>query len=134
MFKNTLPYRLYWVLFPIEDLRLTVETVKRILTKEKIDRQLSGQSPTSVPFMKESDTYISSSSRKAVSFNMSERTDDKIDKLTSLVNKMNVKMNRHDAQFKLQIYQRKKGDRTDVITFKMTTGQGNRLLSRDSNT
>ena len=28
--KNTLPTGLYWVLFPIEDLTHTVETVKRI--------------------------------------------------------------------------------------------------------
>ena len=39
IFKNTLPTRLYWVLFPIEDLRQAVETTKRTLTKEKIDRQ-----------------------------------------------------------------------------------------------
>ena len=37
VFKNTLPMRLYWVLFPIEDLRLAAETGKRILPKEKID-------------------------------------------------------------------------------------------------
>ena len=36
VFKNILPTRLYRVLFPIEDLRLAVETAKRILTKEKI--------------------------------------------------------------------------------------------------
>ena len=41
VFKNTLPMRLYLVLFPIDDLRLAVETAKRILTKEKIDRQFS---------------------------------------------------------------------------------------------
>ena len=41
VFKNTLPNRLYWVLFPIDDLRLAVEVAKRILTKQKIDRQLS---------------------------------------------------------------------------------------------
>ena len=34
VFKNTLPNRVYWVLFPIEDLKLAVKTVKRILTKE----------------------------------------------------------------------------------------------------
>ena len=50
IFKNTLPIRLYWVHFPIEDLRLAVETAKRILTKEKIDRQLVGQS-SSASFM-----------------------------------------------------------------------------------
>ena len=36
VFKNTLPIKLYWILFPIEDLRQAVETAKRILTKEKI--------------------------------------------------------------------------------------------------
>ena len=50
VFKNTLPKRLYWVLFPIEDLRQALETAIRILTKEKIDRQLVGQS-SSTPFM-----------------------------------------------------------------------------------
>ena len=50
VFKNTLPTRLYWVLFPIEDLRQVVETAKRILTKQKIDRQLTGQS-SSTPFI-----------------------------------------------------------------------------------
>ena len=45
VFKSALPTKLQWVLFPIEDLRQTVETVKQILTKEKIDRQLAGQFP-----------------------------------------------------------------------------------------
>ena len=42
VFKNILSTKLYWILFPIDDLRQAVETAKRILTKEKIDRQLSG--------------------------------------------------------------------------------------------
>ena len=42
--------KLYWILFPIEDLRQTVETAKRILTKEKLDKQLTGQS-SAIPFM-----------------------------------------------------------------------------------
>ena len=33
VFKNTLPTKLYWILFPIEDLRQAVDTAKRILTK-----------------------------------------------------------------------------------------------------
>ena len=37
VFKNTLPMRLYWVPFPVEDLKLAQETAKQILTKEKID-------------------------------------------------------------------------------------------------
>ena len=50
VFKNTLPTKLYWILFPIEDLRQAVDTAKRILTKEKLDKQLTGQTSTS-PFM-----------------------------------------------------------------------------------
>ena len=38
VFKNTLPMKLYWILFPIEDLRQAVDTAKRILTKEKLDK------------------------------------------------------------------------------------------------
>ena len=37
VFKNTLLTKLYWVLFPIDNLRLVVETAKRMLTKEKIN-------------------------------------------------------------------------------------------------
>ena len=56
VFKNTIPTKLYWILFPIEDLRQVVETDKRILTKEKLDRQLTGQS-SSTPFMSISDGH-----------------------------------------------------------------------------
>ena len=41
----------------IEELRQAVETAKRILTKEKIDRQLAGQS-SSTPFMSMKDGYV----------------------------------------------------------------------------
>ena len=66
VFKNTLPTKLYWVLFPIMDLRQVVETVKRILIKEKIDRQLAGQT-SSHPFMSIRDGY-----NKRVTFNATE--------------------------------------------------------------
>ena len=61
VFKNTVPNRLYWVLFPIDNLHEEVEIAKRFLTKEKIDRQMTGQSST--PFMK-----LSDKKRKTVSF------------------------------------------------------------------
>ena len=48
--KNTLPTKLYWILFPVEDLRQAIEKAKRILTKEKLYKQLMGQSSAS-PFM-----------------------------------------------------------------------------------
>ena len=50
VFKNILPTKLYWKLFPIEDLRQAVERPKRILTKDKLDNQLTGQTSSS-PFM-----------------------------------------------------------------------------------
>ena len=56
VFKNTLPTKLYWVLFPIDDFRQVVETAKRILTKGKIDRQLARQSSSS-SFMSIKDNY-----------------------------------------------------------------------------
>ena len=55
-FKNTLPTRLYRVLFPIEGLRLAVETAERILIKEKIDRASQLSSRT---FMNIRDRYNS---------------------------------------------------------------------------
>ena len=45
---NTLLTKLYWVLFPIMDLRQAVETAKRILTNEKIDGQLAGQTSSTL--------------------------------------------------------------------------------------
>ena len=49
-FKNTLPYRLYLTLINVNNLRDTIALAKRVLTKEKLDRQLTAQSST--PFMR----------------------------------------------------------------------------------
>ena len=73
VFKNTLPMKLYWILFPIENLRQAVDTAKRILTKEKLDKQLTGQTSTS-PFMS-----IREGADKRVSFNARDELGDKID-------------------------------------------------------
>ena len=73
VFKNTLPTKLYWILFPIKDLRQAVETAKRILTKEKLDKQLTGQTSTS-PFMN-----IRDGTERKVSFNARDELGDKID-------------------------------------------------------
>ena len=112
VFKNMLPNRLYLVLFPIDDLRLAVETAKRILTKEKINRQLSGHSGTMIPFMMVSEGYNKTTSKKAVSFNMQDRLDEKLDKLTSVMSKLTTKVVKQDKQFKPQIYQRKRRGQT----------------------
>ena len=110
VFKNTIPNRLFWILFPIDNLRVAVETVKRVLTKDKIDRQMSGQSSTT-PFMKvSSDSHYSSmkSSKKGVTFDAMEtieKNSNSIDKLTLLVSKMNMKIDKREAPYKPQMYQ-----------------------------
>ena len=106
VFKNTVPCRLYWILYPINELRVAVETAKRVLTKEKIDKQRTGQSSTS-PFMKASQES-KMNCEKGVSFGAletTERNSDSIDKLTSLVNKMNMKMDRRETQYRPRVYQ-----------------------------
>ena len=104
VFKNTLPNRLFWVLFPIDDLRLVVDMAKRILTKEKIDRQLAGQS-TLIPFIKVRD---GDHNKQAVTFDIQDRLDSKIDKLIALMSKVTGQGNKQDKQFKPKIYQGKK--------------------------
>ena len=98
VFKNTLPTKLYWVLFPIEDLRQAVETAKRILTKEKLDRQLTGQTSTS-PFMN-----IRDGTDKRVSFSARDELGDKIDKLMVIMSKLAAKDSHERRPFKPQTY------------------------------
>ena len=69
------------------------------MTKEKIDRQLAGQS-SSTPFMNIKD----GSNSKKVTFDMQDRLDDKIDKLTVMMNKLTTQHNNQNKQFKPKIY------------------------------
>ena len=98
VFKNTLPTKLYWILFPIEDLRQAVETAKRILTKEKLDKQLTGQTSTS-PFMN-----IRDETERKVSFHARDELGDKIDKLTVMMSRLAAKDSGNKRPFKTQIY------------------------------
>ena len=102
VFKNTLPTKLYWILFPIDDLRQAIETAKRILTKEKIDWQLSGQS-SSTPFMSIKDNHS-----RRVTFDTGDELGDKIDKLTVMIGKLAARDSGSGRQFKPQIYQGKR--------------------------
>ena len=98
VFKNTLPTKLYWILFPIEGLRQAVDTAKRILTKEKLDKQLTAQNSTS-QFMS-----IREGTDKRVSFNTKDELGDKIDILTVVMSKLAVKDSHERRPFKPQIY------------------------------
>ena len=79
-----------------------VEAAKRILTKEKIQRQSAGQS-SSTPFMSIKDSY------KKVTFDTQDGLKDKIDKLTVMMNKLATRDNGTNRQFKPHIYQSKRG-------------------------
>ena len=82
LFKNTLPSKLYWILFPINNLQEAVDAVKRVLTKERLDKQLSGQTANSSPFMKMGDTAHPG---KKVSINPQNTIGEKLEHLTSMM-------------------------------------------------
>ena len=108
-FKNTLLHRLYATLIYVISLRDAIDLAKRVLTKEKLDRQLTGQSST--PFMRVTSNDNNSSQnhhKKGVTFDameLLERNSDCIDKLTSLVSNMKMTMDRKQSPYKLKIYQ-----------------------------
>ena len=108
-FKNTLLYCLYSTLINVNILRDAIDLAKRVLTKEKLDRQLTGQSST--PFMRitSSDNYSTpNNNKKGVTFNAMEtleRNSNCIDRLASLVSNMKMTMDRKQSPYKPRIYQ-----------------------------
>ena len=98
VFKNTLRTKSYWILFPIEDLRQVVETAKRILTKEKLGKQLTDQTSAS-PFMN-----IRDGTESKVSFNARDELGNKIDRLTVMISRLAAKDSNKRRPFKPQIY------------------------------
>ena len=103
VFKNTLPLKLYWILLPIEDPRQAVETAKRILMKEKLDRQLTRQS-LSTRFMSIRDGH-----NRKVLFDTRQELGDKIDKLAVMIGKLATRHSETGRHFKPQIYQSRGG-------------------------
>ena len=80
-----------------------VERAKIILTKEKIDRQLAGQS-SSTPFMNIKYSY----NNKKVTLNTQDDLEDKIDRVMVMMSKLATKDDGINKQFKPQIYQSKR--------------------------
>ena len=101
LFKNTLPKKLYLILFPINNLR---DAVKRVLMKEKLDKQLSGLAGTTTPFMKVGDL---SHPGKKVSFNVQDPIRQQLESLTSMVYNMSMQKEENSKPFKPQIYQKR---------------------------
>ena len=85
------------------DLRKAVEMVKRILTKEKIDRQLAGQT-SSTPFIS-----IKEGFGKKVTFDMMDNIEQKIDKLMAMMGKLVMEDEGQNRPFKPQVYKSNRG-------------------------
>ena len=97
-------------LINVNNLRDTIDLAKRVLTKEKLDRQLTGQSST--PFMKatsKGDSHLPHSHHKkgvtSDAMETLERNSDCMDRLMSLVSDLNITMDRKQPQYKPKIYQ-----------------------------
>ena len=90
-------------------MRDVIDLAKQVLTIEKLDRQLTGQSST--PFMKATSNNVShlhlNQQKKGMTIDameMLERNSDCIDRLTSLVSDLKMNMDRK-PQYKPKIYQ-----------------------------
>ena len=114
--KNTFQSQLYWVLFPKEDLRQAVETAKRILTKEKIDRQLASQF-ISTPFMNINDNI--GCNNRNVSFDNHNVLDTKVDKPTALMSELNIQNKESGQAIKSLRFIKEKG-KVGTVTITMT--------------
>ena len=95
-------------LINVNNLRDAIDLAKRVLTEEKLGRQLTGQ--TSTPFMKATINDIHSTQnnpKRGVTFDAMEtleRKSDCIDRLTSLVTDMKMTMDRKQSLYKPRIY------------------------------
>ena len=108
LFKNTLPSRLYYMLYHIDNLREVVEMAERVLAKEQMDKK-AGQSSNS-PFMQinQSSSKNKDKMEKKVSFSAleaMERTKDSIERLASLLDRMDTKLYRREDQYRPRVYQ-----------------------------
>ena len=75
-----------------------------MLTKEKIDKQLSGQRGTTTPLMKVGDVPHSS---KKVSFNAQNSIREQLESLTSMMYNMSIQKEENNIPFKPKIYQKR---------------------------
>ena len=120
-------------MFPIEDLRQAVETAKRILTNEKLEKQLTGQSSAS-PFMS-----VRDETERKVSFNTRDELGDKIDKLTAVMSRLAAKDSHEKRPFNpkyIRVEVRiglitREVSRTEVIGQTVETENGMQIIGLD---
>ena len=119
------------MLYQIDDLRVAVEMAKRLLTKEQMDKK--ARQFTASPFMQVSQGSSKSKDKmeKKVSFSAveaMERTTDSIERLASLMDKMDTKLDRREDQYRPRVYQ----GRSQGCSYRHNNyGSRNRSYSRD---
>ena len=96
------------MLYQINNLRVAVQMAKRLLIKEQMNKR-AGQSTIS-PFLQVSQTNPKNKDKteKKVSFSdveAMERTTDSIERLASLMGRMDTKLDRREDQYRPRIYQ-----------------------------
>ena len=97
------------MLYQVNDLRVAVEIAKRLLIKEQMDKK-TGQSITS-PFIQvnqNSSMRDKDKMEKKVSFSTveaMERTMDSIERLASLMDMMDTKLDKREDQYRPRVYQ-----------------------------
>ena len=93
----------------VNNLRDVIDLAKRVLTKEKLDKQLTGQSSTAFMRASSSDNHsIQNSSKRGMTFDAMEtleRNSDCMDKLASLVSTMKMTIDKKQSPYKPKIYQ-----------------------------
>ena len=103
----------------VNNLKDAIDLAKRVVSKEKLDRQLTGQSST--PFMRATtndNPLTQNKHKKGVTFDAMEtleRNSDCIDRLTSLVSDMNMTMDRKQSPYKPRIYQGRSRNQNKIL-------------------
>ena len=99
-----------------------MDAAKRVLTKEKLDKQLSGQTANSTPFMKMEDTVHPG---KKMSVKPQDSIEERLENLPLMMYKMSIQQEEGKKPFKPQVYpKRGKGQRRQNF--------GNRDKSRNN--
>ena len=78
-----------------------MDAAKRVLTKEKLDKQLSGQTANSTPFMKMEDTVHPG---KKMSITPQDSIEERLKNLKSMMYKLSIQQEEGKKPFKPQVY------------------------------
>ena len=119
------------MLYHIDNLREAVETTKRVLAKEQMDKKAGQSSASQFMQISQSSPKNRDKVEKKVSFSTveaMERTTDSIERLASLMDRMDTKLHRREDQHRPRVYQ----GRSRGCSYRQNNyGSRNRSYSQD---